>query len=158
MSSVSLIAQAKYMQGISSVGVLFILIEYMTTSTNGIRSYIHGTRLTGVVPPVLDAPSIINSNRIYAVGGDAWVIQNPRNYTPLTHKGTVWDNQSSGDKYSGSITATVLKSGTLAIVAPGKTTGRKIRMYSEGGLNIMGDTRIHGVVTGDSFPKPPDET
>lgn len=53
----------------------------------------------------------------------------------------MFGNQSSRDNYSGSITVNVPESGTLAIVGSSTTAGRKIRVYSEGGLSIMGDTR-----------------
>lgn len=67
----------------SAVGALVLLIEEVTTAEVPIRSYVQDHLLPGKVPPVSDAPSCINSNRIYAVGGYTWVIQNPRNYTPL---------------------------------------------------------------------------
>lgn len=39
----------------------------------------------------------------------------------------------------------------------GSTTGRKMNLYAEGGPNIMGDTRIHGIAAADKFVTPSDE-
>lgn len=68
-------------------------------------------------------------------------------------------NQATGNvQHSGSITAGIIEADTMAIVGIGSSnTNRKMKIYSEGGLNTMGNTRVFGTAIADSFVTPSDE-
>lgn len=96
--------------------------------------------------PLLQGSSIVEGNRC-VFGTDSWVVQYPRAYTQLNNTGILLGNQPTRNvQYSGSITAGIIEANTLAIVG--------IRIYSEGGLNIMGDARVFGTAIASSSISP----
>lgn len=85
--------------------------------------------------------------------------QYPRAYTQMNAKAIILGRQSTiNARYSGSITSGMLEADTMTKVGIGSSdTNRKIRIYSEGGLIIMGDTLVRGYVIADSHITPSDE-
>lgn len=123
-----------------------------------IKSHVWAHLIEKKVQPILESSSILNGNRVYAFGGDAWAVQYPRAYTQPTVQGIMLGNQPRGNvQCNGSITAGLLEADTMTRAGVGSSnTNRKVRIYAEGSLSIMEDTCVNGDVVADSFVTPPD--